>query len=58
MWPELFIANKTALITEMNRFIDEFQKLKNYIEEENIDEMRQMMKLSTLRRNLFDKPNK
>ncbi len=57
MWSELFVANKAALISEMNRFIDEFQKLKSYIENDNIDEMRQMMKLSTSRRSLFDKPN-
>lgn len=55
MWSELFVANKDALVSEMDRFIDEFEKLKNYIIEENIDEMRKMMKLSTERRSLFDK---
>ncbi len=58
MWSELFVANKTALLEEMNRFSAEFDKLKKYIEEENIDEMRQMMRLSTSRRSLFDKPKK
>lgn len=56
MWSELFIANKDFLIPEMDRFINEFQKLKGFIENENVDEMRQMMKLSTSRRSLFDKP--
>ncbi len=58
MWPELFVANKKALLDEMDRFSLEFNKLRSYIENENIDEMRQMMKLSTSRRSLFDKPKK
>ena len=58
MWSELFIANKDALLDEMERFSEEFDKLKSYIKNENVEEMRQMMKLSTSRRNLFDKPVK
>ena len=37
---------------------EEFDKLKSYIKNENVEEMRQMMKLSTSRRSLFDKPVK
>ena len=55
MWSELFIENKEPLIHEMDRFINEFQKLKGFIENENVDEMRQMMRSSTMRRTLFDK---
>ncbi len=55
MWSELFIENKEPLIHEMDRFIAEFQKLKGFIEDENVDEMRQMMRSSTMRRTLFDK---
>ncbi len=58
MWSELFIANKEALLNEMERFSSEFDKLKSYIKNENIEEMRQMMRLSTSRRSLFDKPAK
>ncbi len=58
MWSELFIANKDALLHEMDRFSTEFEKLKSYIKNENVEEMRQMMRLSTSRRSLFDKPVK
>jgi prephenate dehydrogenase len=57
MWSELFIENKKPLIHEMDRFIAEFQKLRGFIEDENVDEMRQMMRSSTMRRTLFDKKN-
>lgn len=57
MWSELFIENKEPLIHEMDRFIAEFQKLRGFIEDENVDEMRQMMRSSTMRRTLFDKKN-
>lgn len=56
MWSKLFIANKAALLSEMDTFITEFTKFRNYLEEENSDSMREMMKLSTARRSLFDKP--
>ncbi len=58
MWSELFIANKKSLLDEMDRFSAEFERLRKYIENENIDEIRQMMRLSTSRRSRFDKPKK
>ena len=55
MWSELFVANKEALLKQMNMFMDKFTQLKAMIETENIDEMRKMMRHSTERRALFDK---
>jgi len=55
MWSELFVANKQALLEQMNLFINKFQELKNMLEVEDIDEMRKMMRHSTERRALFDK---
>ena len=55
MWSELFVANKTALLDQMNLFINKFNELKNMLEAEDIDGMRSMMRYSTKRRALFDK---
>lgn len=55
MWSELFVANKDALLDQMNLFIDKFQELKSMLETEDIDGMRKMMRHSTERRALFDK---
>ena len=55
MWSELFIANKPALLEQMNLFVDKFNELKTMLENEDVDSMRQMMQLSTKRRALFDK---
>ena len=55
MWSELFVANKDALLKQMNLFIDKFTELKTMIEQEDIPKMRKMMQHSTARRALFDK---
>jgi len=55
MWSELFVANKTALLEQMNLFMNKFNELKEMLEREDIDEMRKMMRHSTKRRALFDK---
>ena len=55
MWSELFVANKAALLDQMNLFIDKFNQLKTMLETEDIDGMRAMMRHSTERRALFDK---
>jgi len=55
MWSELFVANKDALLDQMDMFIDKFQELKSMLETEDIDGMRQMMRHSTERRAKFDK---
>ena len=55
MWSELFVANKPALLKQMNLFADKFNELKTMLEAEDIDGMRSMMRHSTERRALFDK---
>lgn len=55
MWSELFVANKEALLEQMNLFLDKFQELKTMLELEDVDGMRKMMQHSTERRALFDK---
>ena len=55
MWSELFIANKDALLNQINLFIDKFTELKNMLETEDVDGMRAMMRYSTARREKFDK---
>lgn len=55
MWSELFIENKTALLEQMNLFIDKFNQLKSMLENEDVESMRKMMRHSTERRALFDK---
>lgn len=56
MWSELFVSNKPALLEEIDAFEAELLKLRKYIEDGNIDDMRAMMRYSTERRSLFDKP--
>ena len=55
MWSELFVANKDALLKQMDMFIDKFNELRTMLETEDIDKMREMMRHSTARRALFDK---
>lgn len=53
MWSELFIANKSALLKQMEGFKTKFEELETMIKENDIDSMREMMKLSTERRKKF-----
>ncbi len=56
MWSELFLMNKDALLTEMDRFIEEFTEFRTYLANEDGKRMREKMRSSTARRSLFDKP--
>ena len=55
MWSELFVANKDALLKQMDLFMDKFGHLRTMLEKDDIDGMRAMMRHSTQRRALFDK---
>ena len=55
MWSELFMLNKEELIKQMDLFMNKFKDLKSTIENEDLDKMREMMRLSTKRRQYFDK---
>ena len=58
MWSELFLMNKDALLSEMDAFIGEFERLKAMLISGDREGMREMMRRSTERRSLFDKPTK
>ena len=55
MWSELFLLNKEELLKQMDLFLEQFNKLKQTIEEENVEKMKEIMRLSTLNRSYFDK---
>ena len=55
MWSELFLLNKEELLNQMVLFLEQFTKLKKTIENDEIKEMKEIMKLSTLNRSYFDK---
>ncbi len=56
MWSELFLLNRDALLAEMDRFAGEFSRLREMLAEGDREGMREMMRKSTARRTLFDKP--
>ncbi|MBQ8213040.1 MAG: prephenate dehydrogenase/arogenate dehydrogenase family protein [Clostridia bacterium] len=58
MWSELFLLNRDALLCEMDRFSAEFTRLRDMLANGDRDGMRDMMRRSTARRALFDKPAK
>ena len=55
MWSELFVANKDALLEQMDLFINKFNELRKMLAWGDVDGMRKMMRHSTERRALFDK---
>ena len=56
MWSELFLENREVLLGEMDRFRDTFERLYATVRDGDRDQMREMMRISTARRALFDKP--
>ena len=55
MWSELFLENRDVLLEQMDMFMAKFAELRAMISEDDADGMREMMRLSTRRRALFDK---
>ena len=55
MWSELFLANRETLLEQMAAYRSRFDRLYDCIENEDRDGIREMMRLSTARRQLFDK---
>ena len=55
MWSELFLLNRDALVRQMDSFLDQMRKMKQYLIENDRDGLREMMKTSTSRRAEFDK---
>ncbi len=55
MWSELFTINRQALLRQMDAYRTCFDRLYDCIEKDDRQGMREMMRLSTARRKLFDK---
>ena len=55
MWSELFLLNKKYLSGEIDMFINELEKIKKYLDTDDRESLREMMKLSTRRKIQFDK---
>lgn len=56
MWSELFLMNKEALLDEMDAFIGELTSIRDSIEKEDIEALKEKMRLSTKRREKFNNP--
>ncbi len=56
MWNELFMCNRDELAKQMDIFSETFEKMRKALKEGDTTTMRQMMRTSTERRKLFDKP--
>ena len=56
MWNELFMCNRDELARQMDIFSETFEKMRRALKEGDTVTMRQMMRTSTERRKLFDKP--
>ncbi|MBR4721151.1 MAG: prephenate dehydrogenase [Clostridia bacterium] len=55
MWSELFLLNKDKLLSQMDLFKNSFDKLYNHIKNGECEKIREIMRLSTKERELFDK---
>ncbi len=55
MWSELFLENRAILLNVMDSYRTTFDRLYDCIKNEDREEMRSMMRLSTERRRMFDK---
>ncbi len=58
MWSELFLANREALLQEMDGYRDAFNRLYDTIKMGDRDAMRDMMRLSSARRKTFNEGEK
>ncbi|MBQ3301135.1 MAG: prephenate dehydrogenase [Eggerthellaceae bacterium] len=54
MWSELFLLNKDDLLEQMDTFLKEFTELRDMLSSEDVEGLRDKMRLSTERRAYFD----
>ena len=47
--------NKNELLSQMDLFLQEFEKLRDALSREDVETIKKMMKLSTQRRSYFDR---
>lgn len=55
MWSELFLMNRTELLDQMDRFIREFSEIRDMLDRKDREALREKMRLSTRRREIFDR---
>ena len=55
MWTEPILENREELLSQMELFASKFEELRQALESGNTEKMKEMMRLSTLRRSYFDK---
>ena len=55
MWSELFLLNKEALLSQMDKFLLELYRMRYMLETDDVEGLRAKMRLSTERRSVFDK---
>lgn len=56
MWSELFVLNKKPLLEQMDTFLAEMTSLRDLLSSDDVEGLKQKMRLSTVRRAYFDKP--
>ena len=54
MWSELFMLNRDELLNQMDLFMGKFKELRDCLDKGDTEKMRDMMRLSTERRRLFN----
>lgn len=55
MWSQLFLANRSALLEQMDQFSAQFQTLRDQLAAGDVEGMRAMMRRSTARRKAIEK---
>ena len=55
MWCELFLLNKSELLSQMDLFIGKFRELRDAISTSDTEKIKSIMRTSTKRRSYFDK---
>ena len=55
MWSELFLMNKDVLLEQIDEFMGEMSKMRNYLADDDTEGMKEMMRTSTERRGWFNK---
>ena len=58
MWSQLFLANKEPLLRQMDLFLEQFSRLRKSLADGRVEDMKEMMRLSTKQREAFDIPTK
>lgn len=54
MWSKLFYMNKEPLLDQMNMFISEMESIRDLLQNDDIEGMKEKLRLSSFRRSWFD----